>query len=82
MLASSETANQKWYQNSTITKYILFPMIPLTIVGLWSVPYPNAFFLDGINHFYFEIFAVIFDGIIAIYCISRYRVQRIDSFYF
>lgn len=80
MLASSETANQKWYQNSTITKYILFPMIPLTIVGLWSVPYPNAFFLDGINHFYFEIFAVIFDGIIAIYCISRYRVTE-DRFF-
>jgi len=80
MLASSETAKQKWYQNSTITKYILFPMIPLTIVGFWSVPFPDSFFLDGINHFYFEIFAVIFDGIIAIYCISRYRVTE-DRFF-
>ena len=72
--------NQKWYKNSTITKFVLFPILPLTISGLLSVRYPDEFFLDGINHFYFEIIAVIFDSIIAIYCISRFRVTY-DRFF-
>jgi len=80
MLVGLETNDKKWYQNTTITKFILLPILPLTLFGFLSVPYPNDFFLDGINHFYFEIFAVIFDAIIATYCISRYRVTD-DRFF-
>ncbi len=82
MLFNPQTHDTKWYQNSVITKIIPLLVIPLTLVAYFSILYPDSFFLDGVNHFYFEIFAVIFDGIIAVYCISRYSVIHEKFFLF
>ena len=74
--------NKKWFQNEIITKYIFLPIIPLTALFIFANIYPNALMLDDVWHFNFEIFAVIFNGLIATYCLSRYRYTNQSFFLF
>jgi signal transduction histidine kinase len=52
-------------------KYIVIPSIVLSIVTLTVTIDPNRWVVSDIDHFYFEIFAVILSAIVAFYCITR-----------
>lgn len=67
---------EKWYNNSTITKFTIFPAIILVPVLVFGEIYPHFLFLNDIHHFYFEIIAVIFDSLIVLYCFSRYAITK------
>ena len=56
--------------NQTLIKYTLVPSIPLIIIAILSVN-PNTWIASDVDHFYFEIIAVIFAAIVAFYCITR-----------
>jgi len=55
---------------STILKFTIIPIIPLTILAYFSNN-PNAWIIGGLDHFYFEMFAVVLSFIAAYYCIWR-----------
>ena len=46
------------------------PSIPLIIIAILSTN-PNTWIASDVDHFYFEIIAVIFAAIVAFYCITR-----------
>jgi signal transduction histidine kinase len=46
------------------------PSIPLIIIAILSTN-PNTWIASDVDHFYFEIIAVIFASIVAFYCITR-----------
>jgi hypothetical protein len=56
--------------NPTLIKYTIVPSIPLIIIAILSTN-PNTWVASDIDHFYFEIIAVIFAAIVAFYCITR-----------
>ena len=56
--------------NPTLIKYTIVPSIPLIIIAILSTN-PNTWVASDVDHFYFEIIAVIFAAIVAFYCITR-----------
>ena len=56
--------------NQTLIKYTIVPSIPLIIIAILSTN-PNTWIASDVDHFYFEIIAVIFAAIVAFYCITR-----------
>jgi signal transduction histidine kinase len=56
--------------NPTLIKYTIVPSIPLIIIAILSTN-PNTWVASDVDHFYFEIIAVIFSSIVAFYCITR-----------
>jgi signal transduction histidine kinase len=56
--------------NPTLFKYTIVPSIPLIIIAILSAN-PNTWVASDIDHFYFEIIAVVFAAIVAFYCITR-----------
>ena len=56
--------------NQTLIKYTIVPSIPLIIIAILSTN-PNTWVASDVDHFYFEIIAVIFAAIVAFYCITR-----------
>ncbi|HYX56188.1 MAG TPA: ATP-binding protein [Nitrososphaeraceae archaeon] len=56
--------------NPTLIKYTIVPSIPLIIIAILSTN-PNTWIASDVDHFYFEIIAVIFASIVAFYCITR-----------
>ena len=52
-------------------KYIVIPSIVLSLITFYSTLYSKAWIVSDIDHFYFEIFAVILSTIVAFYCITR-----------
>lgn len=51
-------------------KYTIIPSILLSIITLFSLN-SNAWIVSDVDHFYFEMFAVVLSAIIAFYCIAR-----------
>jgi signal transduction histidine kinase len=56
--------------NQTLIKYTIVPSIPLIIIAILSTN-PDTWIASDVDHFYFEIIAVIFAAIVAFYCITR-----------
>ncbi|MDQ3872416.1 MAG: hypothetical protein M3258_02265, partial [Thermoproteota archaeon] len=52
-------------------KYIVIPSIVLSLITFYSTLYSRAWIVSDIDHFYFEIFAVILSTIVAFYSITR-----------
>ena len=52
-------------------KYIIIPSIVLLVITFTFSIDPRAWVVSDIDHFYFEIFAVILSAIVAFYCITR-----------
>ena len=81
-LGNEFSTSKKWYHNSTITKFTILPAIILFPFLIFSQLYPDIWFLNDVHHFYFEIIAVIFDSLIAAYCLARYKITREKLFVF
>jgi signal transduction histidine kinase len=58
------------FANSTLIRYTILPSLFLSIVAAISVN-PDIWITSDINHFYFEMIAVILSAIVAFYCITR-----------
>jgi signal transduction histidine kinase len=68
--ASSSLSSYIFRINPTLIKYTIVPLIPLIIIAILSTN-PNTWVASDVDHFYFEIIAVIFSSIVAFYCITR-----------
>jgi signal transduction histidine kinase len=68
--SSSSSSSYIFRINPTLIKYTIVPSIPLIIIAILSTN-PNTWVASDIDHFYFEIIAVIFAAIVAFYCITR-----------
>jgi signal transduction histidine kinase len=63
-------------------RYILIPSVVLSVVTFFSATAPNSWIVSDLDHFYFEIFAVILSTIVAFYCITRaYTLNERFSLY-
>jgi signal transduction histidine kinase len=63
-------------------RYIIIPSIVLSIVTFVSATAPDSWVVSDVDHFYFEIFAVILSTIVAFYCITRaYTLNEKFSLY-
>ena len=60
------------FSNRIFIKYILIPAIPLFLLTVIAVD-PYLWISSEIHHFYIELFAVIFSGVIAFYYILYAR---------
>ena len=52
-------------------RYIILPSVVLSAITFASATSPNSWVVSDVDHFYFEIFAVILSTIVAFYCITR-----------
>ena len=68
--SSSSLSSYIFRINPTLIKYTIVPSIPLIIIAILSTN-PNTWVASDVDHFYFEIIAVIFAAIVAFYCITR-----------
>jgi signal transduction histidine kinase len=68
--SSSSLSSYIFRTNPTLIKYTIVPSIPLIIIAILSTN-PNTWIAADVDHFYFEIIAVIFAAIVAFYCITR-----------
>ena len=68
--SSSSLSSYIFRINPTLIKYTIVPSIPLIIIAILSTN-PNTWIASDVDHFYFEIIAVIFAAIVAFYCITR-----------
>ena len=68
--SSSSLSSYIFRNNPTLIKYTIVPSIPLIIIAILSTN-PNTWVASDVDHFYFEIIAVIFAAIVAFYCITR-----------
>ena len=68
--SSSSLSSYIFRINPTLIKYTIVPSIPLIIIAILSTN-PNTWIALDVDHFYFEIIAVIFAAIVAFYCITR-----------
>ena len=68
--SSSSSSPFSFLTNQTLIKYTIVPSIPLIIIAILSTN-PNTWIAADVDHFYFEIIAVIFASIVAFYCITR-----------
>jgi signal transduction histidine kinase len=68
--SSSSLSSYIFRINPTLIKYTIVPLIPLIIIAILSTN-PNTWVASDVDHFYFEIIAVIFSSIVAFYCITR-----------
>ena len=68
--SSSSLSSYIFRINPTLIKYTIVPSIPLIIIAILSTN-PNTWIASDVDHFYFEIIAVIFASIVAFYCITR-----------
>jgi signal transduction histidine kinase len=59
------------FLDSVHFKYIVIPSIILSVITFTFTIDPNRWIVSDIDHFYFEIFAVILSAIVAFYCITR-----------
>jgi signal transduction histidine kinase len=66
----SSLSSYIFHINPTLIKYTIVPSIPLIIIAILSTN-PNTWVASDIDHFYFEIIAVIFAAIVSFYCITR-----------
>jgi signal transduction histidine kinase len=63
-------------------RYILIPSVVLSVITFFSATAPNSWVVSDLDHFYFEIFAVILSTILAFYCITRaYTLNERFSLY-
>jgi signal transduction histidine kinase len=63
-------------------RYIIIPTVVLSAITVVSVVAPNSWVVSDIDHFYFEIFAVVLSAIVAFYCITRaYTLNEKFSLY-
>src|SRR3712207_2320972 len=63
-------------------RYILIPSVVLSVVTFFSATAPNRWVVSDLDHFYFEIFAVVLSAIVAFYCITRaYTLNEKFSLY-
>jgi signal transduction histidine kinase len=63
------------FTNSTLITYTILPSLFLSIVAAISID-PDIWITSDINHFYFEMIAVILSAIVAFYCITRAYTLR------
>ena len=68
--SSLSLSSHIFHINPTLIKYTIVPSIPLIIIAILSTN-PNTWVASDVDHFYFEIIAVIFAAIVAFYCITR-----------
>ena len=68
--SSSSSSPFSFLTNQTLIKYTIVPSIPLIIIAILSNN-PHTWIASDVDHFYFEIIAVIFASIVAFYCITR-----------
>ena len=54
-------------------KYTIIPSIFLSFIWYLSLR-PNAWIVSDVDHFYFEMFAVVLSAIVAIYCLTRAHI--------
>jgi signal transduction histidine kinase len=59
------------FHRSVHFRYIILPSVVLSVVISASIISPNSWVVNDVDHFYFEIFAVILSTIVAFYCITR-----------
>ncbi|MFL6509014.1 MAG: ATP-binding protein [Nitrososphaeraceae archaeon] len=52
-------------------RYIILPSVVLSAITFAAATSPNSWVVLDVDHFYFEIFAVILSTIVAFYCITR-----------
>ncbi|MDQ3837553.1 MAG: ATP-binding protein [Thermoproteota archaeon] len=52
-------------------RYIILPSVVLSAITFATATSPNSWVVSDVDHFYFEIFAVILSTIVAFYCITR-----------
>jgi signal transduction histidine kinase len=65
------TTTLRSFLRSVHFKYIIIPSIVLSVVTFTFSINPRTWVVSDIDHFYFEIFAVILSAIVAFYCIAR-----------
>src|SRR5919198_177897 len=68
---SKKTTAMRSFFGSVHFKYIVVPSLVLSVVTIAVTLDPNKWIVSDIDHFYFEIFAVILSAIVAFYCITR-----------
>ncbi|WP_371504902.1 ATP-binding protein [Nitrosopumilus adriaticus] len=70
MSLQNRTNKNKKLKNN---QYILYLLIPIIILSCLSILSTNSelFVLQGLDHFYFEMFSVTFGIVVAIYSLSR-----------
>jgi signal transduction histidine kinase len=72
----------KSFLRSVHFRYILIPSLVLSVVTFFSATAPNSWVVSDLDHFYFELFAVILSTIVAFYCITRaYTLNERFSLY-
>jgi signal transduction histidine kinase len=59
------------FHRSVHFRYIILPSVVLSVIISASIISPNSWVVNDVDHFYFEIFAVILSTIVAFYCITR-----------
>ena len=73
---SKKTTAMRSFFGSVHFKYIVVPSLVLSVVTIAVTLDPNKWIVSDIDHFYFEIFAVILSAIVAFYCIARAYTLR------
>ena len=83
-ISAREVTESRMYSflRSVHFRYILIPSVVLSVVTFFSATAPNSWVVSDLDHFYFEIFAVILSTIVAFYCITRaYALNERFSLY-
>jgi signal transduction histidine kinase len=83
-ISAREVTESRMYSflRSVHFRYILIPSVVLSVVTFFSATAPNSWIVSDLDHFYFEIFAVILSTIVAFYCITRaYTLNERFSLY-
>ena len=83
-ISAREVTESRMYSflRSVHFRYILIPSVVLSVVTFFSATAPNSWVVSDLDHFYFEIFAVILSTIVAFYCITRaYTLNERFSLY-
>jgi signal transduction histidine kinase len=58
---------------SVPVRYTIVPSIFLSFISVISIN-PDAWIVSDVDHFYFEMFAVVLSTIVAIYCLTRAHI--------
>lgn len=66
---------------SVPVKYTIVPSIFLSLIWYISLR-PDAWIVSDVDHFYFEMFAVVLSAIVAIYCLTRARILSEEFSFF
>ncbi len=76
--AKSISKSLDFISNPTFLVYTLLPIVPLLIIAILSTD-PYLWIGSDINHFYIELFAVVFSGVLGFYYILHARILN-DKF--